>query len=232
MTDRNQHMYDDFQLVYNNLASNLAPGLDIFEISMYLTKACYSFVTSAYQQYEKSEAARKSLIELVRTKNLPPTTITNDKICDYSTFFALTTKPDDPDDILFVVYEHVLLGDGPVCLKGKTIKVVPVTHDDFHQVFENPFKANKRTALRLDLMTTKRVAEIVYKYAKVVSYKIRYIKRPNPIILDDLTGTDKIYNPNTGLGESSAQECELNPMYDKDIVRLAAQMAYQDYKAA
>lgn len=220
-------MYNEFQLVYNNLASNLAPGLDIFEISMYLTKAYHSYVVSAYHQYEMSEGARKSLIELVKPLQLPPHTIGNPnavRISKDSTFFRL------PDDVLYIVYEAIEMQNNrevPACLRGKTIQVSPITHDEFHSVYNNPFRYNKRHALRLDIdASPDRLAEIVYTDSHIKYYQIRYIKKPGPIILDDLTGTDKID------GVQTETLCELNPIYDKDIVKLAAQLAYQDYKAA
>lgn len=227
MTDRSRQMYNEFQLVYNNLASNLAPGLDIFEISMYLTKAYHSYVVSAYHQYEKSEGARKSLIELVKPLQLSPYTIGNPnsvRISKDSTFFRL------PDDVLYIVYEAIEMQNNrevPACLRGKTIQVSPTTHDEFHSVYNNPFRYNKRHALRLDIdVNPDRLAEIVSTDSHIKYYQIRYIKKPGPIILDNLTGTDKID------GIQTETLCELNPIYDKDIVKLAAQLAYQDYKAA
>lgn len=226
MTDRNQQMYDDFQLVYNNLASNLAPGLDIFEISLYLTKAYYSYVISLYNQYEKSESARKALIDLVRHSNITPASsqASQDKISKDSTFFSL------PDDVFRVVYEAIEMDDStdtPACLKNKIIQVTPITHDEFHSVYNNPFRFNKRHALRMDIdINSQRFAEIISTDSHIRYYIIRYIKKPDPIILDNLSGTNKIE------GYQTPKECELNKIYDKDIVRLAAQMAYQDYKAA
>ena len=72
---------------------------------------------------------------------------------------------------------------------------------------------------------TKRCAEIVSKSRNVSKYKIRYIRKPGPIILDTLTN-DSI------CGETQETTSELNTMYDKDIIKLAAQLAWQDYKAA
>ena len=41
--------YNEFNLVYNNLASNQAPGLDKYEISVYLTKAQNMLIDSLYK---------------------------------------------------------------------------------------------------------------------------------------------------------------------------------------
>ena len=225
MTNRNQQMYDDFQLVYNNLASNLAPGLDTFEISMYLTKAYHAFVINNYHQYEKSEAARKTLIELTRDENLSPlndSSLVGKRICNNSAFFSL------PDDILYVVYEALQMDSNAAsCFKNKTIQITPVTHDEFHSVYPNPFRYNDNHALRLDIDKEQRLAEIISPAISDLNvsgkYKVRYIKKPGPIILENGITID---------GITSETESELNQIYDKDIVRLAAQLAYHDYKAA
>lgn len=237
MTSKNKQMYDDFQLVFNNLSSNLAPGLDIFEISMYLTKAYFTFVSQTYEQYEKSEAARKALTELVTNVKLAPYNFTDAsdyQVTNESTFFKL------PTDLLYIVYEQVQMPkDVPEefkCLKGKNLEVTPIKHDDFHQVYDNPFRYNKKKALRLDVTNAagERLSEIVVKSPRIQHYFLRYIRKPKPIILDNLTddGTATGNAIDYIEGQYLESECELNTIFFQDIVRLAAKMAYQDYKAA
>lgn len=227
MTDVSKQMYEDFQLVYNNLASNQAAGLDIYEISMYLTKAYFAYVTQLYNQYEKSEMARKALVELVKSEWLLPYAFVNSsnvKIHDNAVFFKL------PDDVLYIVYESVKMGNtDSKCMRNKVLAVIPCTHDDFHQVSSNPFRLNERNALRLDVYDKGRLSEIVAKDRHVEKYYLRYVKKPLPIILEDNFGPyghpeDKI----EGLNKETV--CELNTMYHADIVRSAAEMAYVDYK--
>ena len=50
-------------------------------------------------------------------------------------------------------------------------------------------------------------------------YRIRYIKRPNPIILEDLPNNLDIDGVNT------AEECELNPIIHMDILNKAVELA-------
>lgn len=228
MTVKNKQMYDDFQLVYNNLASQLAPGLDTFEISMYLTKAYFTLVTQSAEQYEKSERARKSLTELVDDAKLSEYIFSNAadyKITEESVFFKL------PSNVLYIVYESIIMSTShvvPECIRGKKLDVVPVNHDDFTQVYRNPFKFTQKKALRLDITNDngERLSEIVTKDSHISKYHIRYIRKPSPIILETLTGNDYIE------GQQQESECELNSILYQDIVRLAAQMAYKDYKSA
>ena len=232
MQQRSKEMFEGFQLEYNNLASNLAPGLTKYEISVYLTKAYHTLVESLAQSYERNETARKALIELVDTKELTPRTTTDDnKIVSEALFFAL------PDNVLQVVFEALKMSaNAGKCLANKQIQVLPVKHDQFDNIYNDPFRFTKYRALRLDVNApvlnttssnyeTKRCAEIVSKNNNVSKYKIRYIRKPGPIILDNLTN-DSI------CGETQETTSELNTMYDKDIIKLAAQLAWQDYKAA
>lgn len=50
-------------------------------------------------------------------------------------------------------------------------------------------------------------------------YKIRYVKRPQPIILEDLPNDLEID------GQSSASDCELNPIIHMDILNKAVELA-------
>lgn len=237
MTVKNQQMYDDFQLVFNNLASNLAAGLTPFEISMYLTKAYFELVDTYYRNYEQSEEARKALVDLVKTVKLNNSALISvpnniDKIVPTSLLYKLPTRTQGNttvDEVLYIVYEALTYNQlADKCLRGKTAEVIPVSHDDFHQVYENPFKFNNKKALRLDLTVPSvgRVSEIVSKDNNIEYYTLRYVSKPKPIILEQLYGNDSIE------GLQTETECEITTSLHSKIVRLAAQMAMQDYKAA
>lgn len=227
MTSKNQHMYNEFQLVYNNLESNQSAGLDTFEISSYLTDAYHAYVTSLYGKYEKEEDARKALLPLVKTVTIPKYAgagFNTDKISDDSVFFDLDNN--ETSDILYVVYEALKMNSkAEPCMRNKLIEIIPVTHDEFHNIKNNPFRYNNRRALRMDfsLSDGKRIAEVITK-DKNCEYYVRYIRKPKPIILKDLTPPDIIQ------GMTTETECELDEIYFKDIVRIAAEMAANDYK--
>ncbi len=65
------------------------------------------------------------------------------------------------------------------------------------------------------------VSEIVPRYETkgcTLEYRMRYIKRPQPIILEDLENLDI-----DGLSEAS--DCELNPILHMDILNKAVELA-------
>lgn len=223
--DRNKEMFADFQLVYNNLASNLAPGLSKYEISVYLTKALHTFVDTYAPNFEIHEGVRKVLHELVTPDSIDPESNTPANITPMSNtsmFFKI------PDDCIRIVHEGLSAkADAPNCTRKSKLKITPVTYDTFDEVYENPYKFTEDRALRLDLTsgnTNTRYVEIVTKNPNYISkYNIRYVRKPKPIILESLTGKtiDGVY---------AETECELNPFYDKDIIRIAAELAANDYK--
>ena len=212
-----QEFYNEFNLVYNNLASNQAPGLDKYEISVYLTKAEELYVDTLYAEFEKSEDARRKLTPIVVTAKLNPITIASDKIIypDY------TTTYEPLDNVRYIINEQVVLGNtNDRCTRNLRLKVQPILHDEIDSVVNNPYKFNNRRALRLD---TDNYIEILTKAKPVSYYQIRYVKNPDPIILDDF---DEEIN---GINHTTL-EGSLPKETHRKIVEIAAKMAYSDYK--
>lgn len=214
--------YSEFNLAYNNLASNQAAGLTPYEISVYLTKAQNTLVDSIYEQFENSEEARRKLAVLVVTLKLSQLTINSNNFIYPEYTVAFNT----PADLRYIVNEQLKMSDkAGRCVRDKYIDVVPVSHDEVDRMINNPFKFNNRKAFRLDTSLNDSVyIEILTKDTNVSYYQIRYIKNPKPIILEDLVGTDEID------GMTTAQDCLLPESLHRQIIEIAAKMAYQDYK--
>lgn len=197
---------------------------DEYEKSVWLTKSQEELVISLYNgknpfgdSFESTEELRRYLSPLVRETNpmLDPITNSDDMplgIGSSSTFFTL------PDDLWFITYEDVTTIDEP-CKGENRLDVYPVTQDEYLKVRKNPFRgANGRRALRLDLADG--VIEIVCKYP-VVRYYIRYIRKPNPIVLEDLPNGLTIEN------KGKESECELHEALHQKILERAVRMALQ-----
>lgn len=190
-----------------------------YEKSVFLTKAQEEIVIELYNgrnpsldSFEKTEEIRRYLSNLVKTY----TTNTKEEgqigISKNSVFFKL------PEDLWFITYEAVNLKDDKLgCMDGEGISVVPITHDEYHRIKKNPFReANERRALRLDL--NDEMVEIVSKY-NVDSYLVRYVSKPNPIILIKLPDGVSIN------GISDKTECELIPSIHRTILERAVEAA-------
>lgn len=216
-------MYREFNLLYNNVMSNAAPGLDEYEVSVFLTKAQESLITSIYTNtFEGTESMRECLDKLVVSKQITTDyqTFGDDRepISSKSKFFEL------PNDVLYIVYESLTVKDNS-CSNGREVLVKPVTHDDYFKSVNNPFKRPRtREALRLNINgNNSKVVEIVSTYNNYI-YNVRYIRKPKPIILIDLS------NGLTIDGESIKQDCELPVMCHRAIVEAAVTLAAAAYK--
>lgn len=195
---------------------------DEYEKSLFLTKAQEEYIISLYSgrnvagdSFESTEEQRRYLANLVETAQLFPIENTTGilGLGSQSTFFTL------PEDVWFITYEAVNLKEGQNCAAYNPMDVYPVTQDDYHKTKRNPFRGTgKRRALRLDLADG--VIEIVCKYI-VDSYYIRYLKKPEPIILINLPEGLTIENENT------QNPCKLHEALHRTIVERAVAEALQ-----
>lgn len=194
----------------NNLA------FDEYEKSIFLTKAQEQIVLELYQELEQSEEIRKYLSNLIKTDNYvlvgeQDETLINNNFKSY--------KVDISNDILFMIYEQCTLSDEDNCINNKIVSVVPTIHDDLDKVLKNPFKSpNSRKVIRLDFDNK---IELISKYS-ISNYKVRYLKRPNPIILVALEDNLSINN-----GDTKVSNGETNPILHERIVQRAVQLAVQ-----
>jgi len=228
----------EFDLLYDNESKN-APGIDLYEKSVYLTtaqeeliKAYYSGHNESRVGFENSEKRRRQLSELVRDykvgTELPSgQSVVTENLITTSQFFGL------PADLLYIVLENVKLSSTDACLNNKIIPVKPVTHDEFQVDIKNPYrKPNKRKAWRLDLYRfgAYEKAEL-FAIAPISQYQVRYVKKPNPIILIDfeenvdLAGLSLTVN-----GSNKKTECELNTEIHREILNRAVELAVRDYR--
>ena len=194
----------------NNLA------FDEYEKSIFLTKAQEQIVLELYQELEQSEEVRKYLSNLIKTDNYVPVgeqdeTLINNNFKSY--------KVEIEDSVLFMIYEQCTLSDENNCINNKIVSVVPTIHDDLDKVLKNPFKSpNSRKVIRLDFDNK---IELISKY-NISNYKIRYLKKPNPIILVTLEDNLSINN-----GDTKVSNGETNPILHERIVQRAVQLAVQ-----
>ena len=194
----------------NNLA------FDEYEKSIFLTKAQEQIVLELYQELEQSEEVRKYLSNLIKTDNYVPVgeqdeTLINNNFKSYKVKIS--------NDILFMIYEQCTLNDKNNCINNKIVSVVPTIHDDLDKVLKNPFKSpNSRKVIRLDFDNK---IELISKYS-ISNYKVRYLKKPNPIILVALEDNLSINN-----GDTKVSNGETNPILHERIVQRAVQLAVQ-----
>lgn len=200
----------------DNFGKQNTLAFDEYEKSIFLTKAQEQIVLELYQELEQSEEVRKYLSNLIKTDNYAPVgeqdeTLINNNFKSY--------KVEISNDILFMIYEQCTLSDENNCINNKIVSVVPTIHDDLDKVLKNPFKSpNSRKVIRLDFDNK---IELISKY-NISNYKVRYLKKPNPIILVALEGNLSINN-----GDTKVSNGETNPILHERIVQRAVQLAVQ-----
>ena len=200
----------------DNFGEQNTLAFDEYEKSIFLTKAQEQIVLELYQELEQSEEVRKYLSNLIKTDNYVPVgeqdeTLINNNFKSY--------KVEINNDILFMIYEQCTLNDENNCINNKIVSVVPTIHDDLDKVLKNPFKSpNSRKVIRLDFDNK---IELISKFS-ISNYKVRYLKKPNPIILIALEDNLSINN-----GDTEVSNGETNPILHERIVQRAVQLAVQ-----
>lgn len=228
-----QEFSDTFDTLLSSFIKSGAYGenlgvveFDEYEKSVFLTKAQEEVILSRYNgrniarlSFESSEEVRRNLAFLVRQEEVVDFDSTSTKISsDYQ-----VVKLDD--DVWFIVFESADWDpESSGCLPYKNIAVQPITHDEYHKIKDNPFRgANNHRVLRLDIDSNEdgQYVELISKYT-IATYRYRYLKKPNPIILvtelpDDLT----IY------GQQSAEIEDLPVDMQNMIIETAVRLALQ-----
>lgn len=195
---------------------------DEYEKSFFLTKAQEELVVNFYNgknpygdSFESTEELRRYLDNLVVTKVYSASEqVSGTGVSTSSVFYKL------PEKLAFITMEQITYGDESLgCYNGSSANVYPITQDEYSRVKNNPFRGpTKYKALRLD--AGEGVVELVSKY-RIESYLVRYLAKPEPIILEDLP------NDLTINGVSSQTECKLNEILHNTILERAVQIGLQ-----
>lgn len=230
----------EFDILYNNVLSGAAPGINNYEKSLFLTNAQEDLVKAYYSGniqtllpgFEQDEKKRRELGELVRshTSTYDPAlnaSISDRKINEKSIFFKI------PSDVWFIVHESGTTYDDPCTDKGRYIKIYPVKHDYVNTQVKNPFrKPLKDSSWRLDLEAygASNIVEIVHFTIPLRKYFIRYIHEPSPIILTDFESDPELSGMGLTIrGKNTTSNTELTHV-DYDILKLAVESAIVRYR--
>lgn len=213
----------EFDILYNNIMSNAAPSIDAYEKSVFLTKAQEEIVTAIYEgSFEHTEKSTEYLDVLVTTETFDSAQslevlfpqLKPKRIADNSKFFKLSNSA------MFITYEALVMKDKDKCGHEITVAVKPTKQDEYHRIRKNPFRRpRQREALRLNVEDMLEIVAINNEYL----YKVRYIRRPQPIVLYNEPGL-------TVEGVDTITQCELTPSLHRAILDRAVQLAALAYK--
>ena len=225
-----QEFSNEFDVLYNNIVSNQAPGLDEYEKSVFLTKAQNEIIKNyfnpkgnKYQEgFDSSQKRQVDFSKLMKTYTSSGTAPAS------TSFFGNVTgayKVTWPNDVFVVVNEVV-----DVTKKGEggkyRLQVIPIKYDEYLRVSCKPYKQPlKSQAWRI--INGENDINLIVGHLNSVSpdgYHMRYIKHPQPIILESLVGSDLSIN-----NEKNEMGCELDPEIHSEILQRAVEIARAAY---
>lgn len=203
---------EELDVIYENINKNGAPGLDEYEKSVILTHAQENVVRAIL----KIEPSGSRLPELI--------TVTSDSSVSVGVFddgyvFAA------PQGILQILNEYV------VDSSGNRYTVLPITNEQYQIKKSKPYQhPPRRRAWRLEFSSDgiDSKAEIFTRPSVApTEYFVRYVKKPGPIILVDLTTL--VPSTSTIDGLTAVTECRLDSGLHREVLKGAAVLAEQYY---
>ncbi len=238
----NSELSNEFDVLYNNITSNQAPGLDEYEKSVFLTrgqddvlKAYFNPRTNKPQQgYDGSEIRQIDFSMVTVVKDYADTDLSPAIFDPRANSKSVTLAT----DILMLINEQL-----SVTRDGKTeyLQVVPVMYNEYRRLMSKPYKRPlKFQAWRL-LNTSdgsNKTDLIIGPNDTISEYSIRYVKRPRPIILSPLDGLSldgyvgaKADGTPTKIPNEAVKgiECELDPILHHEILQRAVELAKAAY---
>ena len=226
-----QEFSNEFDVLYNNIMSNQAPGLDEYEKSVFLTKAQLEILKNYFnpkgnkygQGFDENAKRQIDFSTLITVAK--PSQYTPDgsyvKFDDRSQLYKM------PQDILLMLNET---GINTVDGVKRLISIIPMNYEEYARLMSKPWKQPlKNQGWRLFQSTSgvDFISEVVIKCnSSLTDYKIRYVKRPKPIILANLA--DEYSNVSIE-GINTITECELDPILHPEILQRAVELAKSAY---
>jgi hypothetical protein len=199
-----------FDIMYNNVSSNQAPGFTEYEKSVFLTQAQEAIILDLYKgvtgdSFETTEEVTRYLSSLVKpytTSQLTSQTALLDK---------KETKINLPTDVMFITYQSANIN-------GKDVIVTPVNQDSLFNILNNPFKGPNNNRV---ISISEEGSIILYSNSDITKYYAKYLSKPYPIILIDLANEGFTIN-----GETDSKEVDWLPesLHNQILIR-AVQMA-------
>lgn len=241
---------NEFDVLYNNLASNQAPGLNEYEKSVLLTKAQEQLIRDYFnprnnkvqQGFDGSPKRQIDLSALINT-SMDNVELSGQKLDPRSICYQL------PADVFMIINESMhLIADDAV--KGIR-QIIPITYEDYMRFMSKPYKEPlKWQAWRLLTRqgTSNTIAEVIltsndnalYSDSTKRKYVCRYVKRQKPIILTDFSeafgeaitiagenGSSALYTKDAD--GNIINPCELDESVHEEILQRAVELAKASY---
>lgn len=253
---------NQFDLLFNNISSNQAPGLNEYEKSVFLTKAQDEIVKNYFQAESNGNTIKKgfddtAIRQMDFSDLIMSKTLTEEQEEPDVDPRALVYKISKDDRVYIIINEslYLMVNQGGKLKVNGIRQVVPIKYTEYMRLMSKPFKEPlKNMAWRIitkgregdadvdkstgdptiiDKTVSSKIEIVITtadknRYKKngetnTIKYNIRYVRRPRPIILTDLSdtfGEDLTIN-----GYNKAMTCELNESTHEAILQRAVELA-------
>ena len=219
------------QAEFGESAAKVDIVLDEYEKSVLLTQAQDIVVKSFFDKRLNSEGAGfdDSTKRQIDFSSLIKAEVVYTSSDQSSKFDKRGILYDIPTDVLFILNERL---ETSVVSDGKTIEksyvIVPLNYKEYDREMSKPYSQPlKKQAWRLFQNPNTGFdfkSEIIPIWnttstEHITAYRIRYIRRPRPIVLINLPDELSVD------GVATATECELNPVLHPEILQKAVELA-------
>lgn len=214
---------NQFDVLYNNITSNQAPGLNEYEKSVFLTKAQDEIVKNYFnpksnpkqEGFDDTAKRQADFSNLLRTATLTSETRSL-PFDDRAKYYKL------PSNAFIVINEMLKTNDGYK-------QVIPISYDEYTRLMSKPFKRpTKNQAWRL-ITEDEKAVELILPLAtiNITSYTVRYIVKPKAILLYQPTGDyENLSIDETGINDYDADKpCELDSALHEEVLQRAVELA-------
>ena len=256
----------EFDILYNNIASNQSPGLTEYEKSVFLTKAQDEIIKNyftnkpngnKYQEGIEDSAKRYSDFScLITVKSI----ISQQSTANIDSRGKIMQLPDDLMISLNETFEtnfNIIDTHGVIvrAISNNNYQVIPITLAEYQRLMSKPSNDPlKRQVWKLmgnsasgngsieiiphwrDVSYTLTEEDIASQYTTngdnptTYKLKIRYVRRPYPIIIEDLSLQGLTINGKTAiygstLSSATEEACELAKELHPEILQRAVELA-------
>ena len=232
----NKELSLEFDILFNNIMSGIAPGINDYEKSVFLTKGqeeiIKNYLNPLGNKYaEGLDDSKKRFTDfsgLIKTEEISTLTTPVASIDRRAVTFALPTDA-------FVLLNEVLQGTDKEA-KTRDFQIIPISYLEYTRLMSRPYKEPlKGQAWKITTEGSTVAHSTIIPNSSITSskYIVRYIKRPNPIILRDLSEIEFEEGLKAGFLSINnirvKTECELNSEIHREILDRAVELAKVSY---
>lgn len=210
----------EFNVVYEAIASNDAPGYEPHEKSLILSTAQEEVLNDILEEgIEENEFNRLAISPLIKKIEVASGNITSNS--HYSNGYTIdiaTASSITLDDVRYFVNERA----------NSDVDITPISHDFYKANKDNPFKNPDSTEFwrLVNDLSDSATIYIITDSTALTTYKLDYLTKLTPIIVPGVTASNVIDGTTVDTTiNTNGLDCTLHHSVHRKIINKAAQNA-------